>query len=63
MKILLLGHKGMLGNDLLIQLAMRHDIIGMDKEEIDITSAAECRKAIEGSNPDIIVNEIGRAHV
>lgn len=56
MIILLLGHRGMLGNDLLVHLGGRHDVIGMDKEEIDITSAVECKKAIAETKPDIIIN-------
>ncbi len=56
MKILLLGHKGMLGCDLLSQLGRKHDIIGLDKEEIDITSESECRRAIHENRPDIVIN-------
>jgi dTDP-4-dehydrorhamnose reductase len=63
MKILLLGHKGMLGNDLLVQLGMQHDVIGMDKEEIDITSAVECNKAIADGNPDIVINAAAYTNV
>lgn len=47
MKILLLGHKGMLGSDLLTQMLLHHEVVGMDKEEIDITSADDCAKAIK----------------
>jgi dTDP-4-dehydrorhamnose reductase len=56
MKILLLGYKGMLGDDLLLQLKMRHEIVGLDKDEIDITSASECKKAVDDVAPDIVVN-------
>ncbi len=56
MKILLLGHRGMLGSDLLFQLERKHEIIGLDKDEIDITSASECRRAIHDSTPDIVIN-------
>jgi dTDP-4-dehydrorhamnose reductase len=56
MKILLLGHKGMLGSDLLFQLARKHEIIGLDKDEIDITAASECRRVINENNPDIVIN-------
>ena len=56
MKILLLGHRGMLGSDLLLQLAGKHEIAGFDKDEIDITSASECRKTINDSEPDIVIN-------
>ena len=56
MRILLLGHKGMLGSDLLLKFSREHEIIGMDKEEIDIVSISECKKAIEEIRPDIVVN-------
>ncbi|HUN55062.1 MAG TPA: dTDP-4-dehydrorhamnose reductase [Smithella sp.] len=56
MKILLLGHKGMLGSDLLLKLSHEHEVIGMDKEEINIVSASECQKAIKDTRPDIVIN-------
>jgi dTDP-4-dehydrorhamnose reductase len=56
MKVLLLGHKGMLGNDLLLQLKNHHEITGLDREEIDITSASACKKAIDEIAPEIVIN-------
>lgn len=56
MKILLLGHKGMLGCDLAAQFRYRHEVIGMDKEEIDITRASECRGAIDEVRPELVIN-------
>jgi dTDP-4-dehydrorhamnose reductase len=63
MKILLLGHKGMLGSDLLAQFKYRHEVIGMDKEEIDITRADECQKAIAETGPQIVVNAAAYTNV
>ena len=56
MKILLLGHKGMLGNDLLKKLSGEHEVTGMDKEEIDIVSAKDCKNAVSEVNPEIVIN-------
>lgn len=56
MRILLLGHKGMLGADLLLELKDRHEVAGLDKDDIDITSAAACTEAIHGYLPDAIIN-------
>ena len=56
MKVLLLGHKGMLGSDLLTQMRLHHEVVGMDQDEIDITSAAACAKAIEYTAPQIVIN-------
>jgi len=55
-KILLLGHKGMLGSDLLKKLSADHEVTGMDKEEIDIVSAKDCKNAVAEVNPDIVIN-------
>jgi dTDP-4-dehydrorhamnose reductase len=62
-KILLLGHKGMLGNDLLLKLNMGHEVVGLDKEEIDIVSASECKKAIKEIKPDIVINTAAYTNV
>ncbi len=63
MKILLLGHKGMLGSDLLLKLSAEHEVVGMDKEEIDIVSASDCEKAIKGIEPDIVINAAAYTNV
>jgi len=63
MKILLLGHKGMLGIDLLTQMRLHHEVVGMDQDEIDITSAADCAKAIEDTAPQIIINAAAYTNV
>jgi dTDP-4-dehydrorhamnose reductase len=63
MKILLLGHKGMLGTDLLTRMRLHHDVVGMDKEEIDITSAGECAQAIEDTAPQIVINAAAYTNV
>jgi dTDP-4-dehydrorhamnose reductase len=62
-KILLLGHKGMLGNDLLLKLSMEHEVVGMDKEEIDIVSASKCKGAIKEIEPDIVINAAAYTNV
>lgn len=63
MKILLLGHQGMLGSDLFSKLSFDHEIVGMDKEEIDIVSAGECKDAIDATAPDIVINAAAYTHV
>jgi dTDP-4-dehydrorhamnose reductase len=63
MRILLLGHKGMLGSDLLLKLSAEHEIVGMDKEEIDIVSASECEKAIKDTAPHIVINAAAYTNV
>ena len=34
----------------------KHEIIGLDKDEIDITSMSACEKAIKENAPDIVIN-------
>ena len=63
MKILLLGHKGMLGSDLLLKLSAEHEMVGMDKEEIDIVSANECKGAIKDIGPDLVINAAAYTNV
>ena len=63
MKILLLGHKGMLGSDLFLKLAAEHEVTGMDKEEINIVSAGECKQAIKEIQPDIVMNAAAYTNV
>jgi dTDP-4-dehydrorhamnose reductase len=63
MKILLLGHKGMLGSDLLLKLNLRHEVVGMDKEEIDIVSTDECVQAIKETAPSVVINAAAYTNV
>jgi dTDP-4-dehydrorhamnose reductase len=55
MKILVLGHKGMLGTDLMSRLG-GHSLTGKDVDDFDITSASDCRDIIDESRPDIVIN-------
>lgn len=63
MKILLFGHQGMLGSAIFSQLGRKYEIIGLDKDEIDIVSAAQCKKAIDDHDPDIIINAAAYTNV
>jgi len=62
-KILLLGHKGMLGSDLLTKLSLKHELIGMDKEDIDIVSASDCARAIKETAPEMVINAAAYTNV
>ncbi|MGD0021481.1 MAG: dTDP-4-dehydrorhamnose reductase [Smithellaceae bacterium] len=63
MRILLLGHKGMLGSDLLLKLNLRHEVVGMDREEIDIVSPDECVQAIKETAPNVVINAAAYTNV
>jgi dTDP-4-dehydrorhamnose reductase len=56
MKILILGYKGMLGSDLMQRLGGRHEVIGRDIDEIDITLESSCREVFSDVMPEIVVN-------
>lgn len=53
----------MLGSDLAAQFRYRHEVIGMDQDEIDVTSAEACRKAIAETQPQMVVNAAAYTNV
>jgi dTDP-4-dehydrorhamnose reductase len=56
MRILVMGHKGMLGSDLMDVLGRDHEISGVDVGEFDITSATDCLRVVGEFKPEVIVN-------
>ncbi|MBN1380318.1 MAG: dTDP-4-dehydrorhamnose reductase [Deltaproteobacteria bacterium] len=56
MKILILGHKGMLGFDLMLKLHPANELTGKDIDDFDITSPDDCRDIISESKPDCVIN-------
>ncbi len=63
MKVLLLGHKGMLGSDLMAQFRYRHEVVGMDIDEINITRASDCRSAVADVGPQLVINAAAYTNV
>jgi len=63
MKILLLGHRGMLGSDLMQKFILEHEVIGMDQAEINIVSAVECNQAVQETLPDVVINAAAYTNV
>ncbi|MDY0039250.1 MAG: dTDP-4-dehydrorhamnose reductase [Desulforhabdus sp.] len=57
MKVVVIGHKGMLGQDLMIRLEKaRHEAIGLDIPDIDIAREGEAISCCRASKPDLIIN-------
>lgn len=57
MKILVIGNKGMLGQDLMIRLKQsRHVAIGLDIPDIDITKEQEVLSGCVNLAPELIIN-------
>jgi len=57
MKILIVGHKGMLGTDMLsAALKADHEASGVDFPEIDITRLESVRACLRKGRPDTVIN-------
>jgi dTDP-4-dehydrorhamnose reductase len=56
MKILLLGARGMLGRDLQPVLAVRHEVIGRDIQDLDIADPGQVGAEIGQLRPDAVLN-------
>lgn len=63
MKILILGHKGMLGTDLVSRLGVAHKVTGKDIEDFDITSPESCRQVISEIKPEVVINAAAYTNV
>lgn len=59
MKIIILGAKGMLGQELTKEFALHnYEVIGWDKEELDITDYIVTATKISDLHPDIVINAV-----
>jgi dTDP-4-dehydrorhamnose reductase len=56
MRILLFGARGMLGRDLQPTLSGRHEVIGKDIEDLDITDPRQVQKQVETLQPQTVIN-------
>jgi dTDP-4-dehydrorhamnose reductase len=56
MRILVLGHQGMLGSELLGRLLAGHEVTGKDIDDFDIVSEEACRRVVEEAEPDVVIN-------
>ena len=63
MKILLLGAKGMLGNDCKIVLSKHHEVIAPDKKELNIISWDKVIESLHDITPNVIINCAGFTNV
>ena len=61
--ILVLGASGMLGNDLVKTLGLRHEVVGKDFNDFDITNKGITREEILDILPQIVVNSAGFTNV
>jgi dTDP-4-dehydrorhamnose reductase len=63
MKILILGHKGMLGSDLMLRLMVAHDVTGKDVDDFDIAAEDDCRRVIDECSPEVVINAAAYTNV
>lgn len=56
MRILILGHCGMLGSEIFGRLSPLHDVAGKDIDDFDIASEEACRRVIAEAEPDVVIN-------
>ena len=63
MKILILGHKGMLGSDLMLRMMAAHDVTGKDVDDFDIAVEDECERVIAECSPDVVINAAANTNV
>lgn len=57
MKIMIIGHKGMLGSDIMkSELTKSHSLVWVDRTECDITSIGTINQIFDKLNPDLIIN-------
>lgn len=56
MKILIVGHLGMLGSDLMAVCSPAHDTTGYDKSDMDITQWDQCLATINELRPEVVIN-------
>lgn len=55
-KFLITGAKGQVGYCLTQQLQGKHEILAVDRDELDITDQSAVKNAIENFHPDVIIN-------
>ncbi len=61
--MLLLGYQGMLGSALFEKLSAAHEVSGISRRELDITSEEACRRLISAAAPDVVVNAAAYTNV
>lgn len=55
-KVLIIGHQGMLGSDLVEVFKRDNKVIGLSRPKIDVTDKELCLKVIKRIRPDLVVN-------
>ena len=56
MRVLIAGCLGMLGSDLMAQFSPGHEVLGVDRAEMDLSDPGQCLAQVEQFRPDAVVN-------
>ncbi len=63
MKVLVFGARGMLGKDLVPALAVKHQVLARDIEDLNIADQQRVQKEIETLRPQVVVNAAAYTNV
>jgi dTDP-4-dehydrorhamnose reductase len=63
LKVLVTGAKGQLGIDVVERLSQSYEVIGLDREKLDITSLDRVVNIVKEIKPDIIINTAAYTNV
>jgi len=63
MKILVVGHNGLLGQELMVQLLPLGQVVGVDVDTCDITEPAQLESMLDSVQPDWVINSAAYANV
>ena len=63
MRIMVLGAQGMLGKDLVPILSRRHEVVGKDIQDFDITDEKQPDRAIASFRPAVVINAAAYTNV
>ncbi len=56
MRVVIIGSKGMLGTALVERFSHKHEVVGLDRPEIDITDEASTQTKLETLAPEVLIN-------
>jgi len=63
LRILVTGARGMLGTDLVEQLSGKHQVIGVDVEDFDITDVRQVEENVLDFNPELVIHSAAYTNV
>ncbi len=53
---MIIGNLGMLGSDLMEAAGSRHEVLGVDRQELDITDRDQCLRSLGRLRPEVVIN-------